>query len=124
MLVSTRLKSLFALHILLLVYSLSGVLSKLAADVDFFSLEFCALYAGILFLLGLYALGWQQILKRLPLTTAFSNKAVTIVWGIIWGLVFFAEPVTIPEVIGALMIIAGVVLYSHADAEVSEKSDE
>lgn len=107
-----------------MVYSLSGVLSKLAADVDFFSFEFCTLYVGILFLLGLYALGWQQVLKRLPLTTAFSNKAVTIVWGIIWGFVFFAESVTIPEVIGALMIIGGVVLYSRADAEVSEKSDE
>ena len=121
---STRVKSLFVLHILLMVYSLSGVLSKLAADVDFFSFEFCTLYVGILFLLGLYALGWQQVLKRLPLTTAFSNKAVTIVWGIIWGFVFFAESVTIPEVIGALMIIGGVVLYSRADAEVSEKSDE
>lgn len=105
------------LHLLLMVYSCSGIFSKLAAGVPFFSFEFCLYYAGLIALLGLYAIGWQQVLKRLPLTTAFSSKAVTIVWGIIWGCVFFAEPITAGKVIGALLIIAGVVLFSHADAE-------
>ena len=117
---SSRLKTLFALHLLLMVYSMSGILSKLAAGEDFFSPKFLALYAGILALLGLYAIGWQQILKRLPLTTAFSNKAVTIVWGIVWGVLFFAESVTVGKVIGAVLIIAGVVLFSMADGELSD----
>lgn len=115
------LKSLFLLHLLLMVYSMSGILSKSAAKVPFLSFEFCLMYAGILALLGLYALGWQQILKRMALTTAFSNKAVTIVWGIIWGALFFAEPVTLPKVGGALLIIAGVVLFSHADIEAASQ---
>ena len=113
----SRLKMLFALHLLLMVYSTSGILSKLAAGTDFFSPRFIALYLGMLFLLGLYAIGWQQILKRLPLTTAFSNKAVTIVWGIVWGVLFFGESVTVGKVIGAVLIIAGVVLFSIADGE-------
>ncbi len=112
-----RVKTLFALHLLLMVYSTSGILSKLAAGVDFLSFDFCLFYGGILCLLGVYAIGWQQILKKLPLTTAFSNKAVTIVWGIIWGALFFFEPVTLPKAIGALLIIAGVVLFSHADGQ-------
>lgn len=66
-----RIKTLFALHMLLMVYSTSGILSKLAAGVDFLSIEFCLYYGGVLLLLGFYAIGWQQILKRLPLTTAF-----------------------------------------------------
>ncbi len=110
-----RVKTLFALHMLLMVYSTSGILSKLAAGAEFLSMEFCLYYGGVLFLLGIYAIGWQQILKRLPLTTAFSNKAVTIVWGIVWGALFFFEPITLPKVIGAFLIIAGVVLFSHAD---------
>lgn len=114
---SSRMKTLFALHLLLMVYSCSGICSKLAAGVPFLSIEFCALYAGLIALLGVYAIGWQQILKRLPLTTAFSNKAVTIVWGIVWGIVFFGESLTLGKVAGALLIIAGVVLFSHADAE-------
>lgn len=114
-----RVKTLFALHMLLMVYSTSGILSKLAAGVDFLSIEFCLYYGGVLLLLGFYAIGWQQILKRLPLTTAFSNKAVTIVWGIIWGALFFFEPITLPKAVGALLIIAGVVLFSHADGQES-----
>lgn len=119
-----RVKTLFALHMLLMVYSTSGILSKLAAGVDFLSIEFCLYYGGVLLLLGFYAIGWQQILKRLPLTTAFSNKAVTIVWGIIWGALFFFEPITLPKAAGALLIIAGVVLFSHADGQESSVTHE
>ena len=119
-----RVKTLFALHMLLMVYSTSGILSKLAAGVDFLSIEFCLYYGGVLLLLGFYAIGWQQILKRLPLTTAFSNKAVTIVWGIIWGALFFFAPITLPKAVGALLIIAGVVLFSHADGQESSVTHE
>ena len=121
---SGRIKTLFALHMLLMVYSTSGILSKLAAGVDFLSIEFCLYYGGALFLLGVYAIGWQQILKRLPLTTAFSNKAVTIVWGIVWGALFFFEPITLPKAVGALLISAGVVLFSHADGQESSVTYE
>ena len=121
---SGRIKTLFALHMLLMVYSTSGILSKLAAGVDFLSIEFCLYYGGVLLLLGVYAIGWQQILKRLPLTTAFSNKAVTIVWGIVWGALFFFEPITLPKAVGALLISAGVVLFSHADGQESSVTYE
>ena len=110
------------LHLLLMVYSISGILSKNAANVSFLSIEFCLLYAGILALLGLYAIGWQQVLKKMALTTAFSNKAVTIVWGIIWGAFFFAEPITLPKVGGAILIVVGVVLFSHSDIEVASQN--
>ena len=114
---SSRLKTLFGLHLLLMVYSVSGILSKLAAGEPFLSPRFCLLYAGLIGLLGLYAIGWQQVLKRLPLTTAYSNRAVAIVWGIIWGALLFAEPITPTKIIGGLLIIVGVVLFSYADAQ-------
>lgn len=112
-----RLKTLFLLHIMLMVYSMSGICSKMAAGTDFLSFKFCLYYGIIIVLLGLYAIGWQQIIKRLPLTTAFANKAVTIVWGIIWGYIFFHEPITVGKVIGAALVTAGVVLYAYADKE-------
>ncbi len=118
---SSRLKTLLSLHVLLMVYSTSGILSKWAAGFAFLSWQFIGLYLGILALLGLYAIGWQQILRRMDLTSAFSNKAVTIVWGIIWGALFFSEPVTAGKVIGAVLIISGVVLFAHADGEGSSR---
>lgn len=116
-----KLKQFFVLHLLLMVYSVASLLSKTASGASFLSPEFCLLYGGILVILALYAFGWQQILRRMDLTTAFSNKAVTVVWGIIWGALFFAEPVTAPKVVGAVMIIAGVVLFSHADVEAASQ---
>lgn len=122
--VNSRAGVLIALHVLLLIYSLSGFFSKNASRQPFLSFEFCALYAGMLAILVVYAFGWQQILKRMPLTLAFANKAITIVWGIVWGVVFFGETVTAPMVIGAVIVIAGVVLFSIADGEQQEQMQQ
>ena len=115
---------LIVLHLLLLVYSLCGFFSKNASRQPFMSFEFCAFYAGMLIILVIYAIGWQQILKRLPLTLAFANKAITIVWGIVWGAVFFQEAITLPMVIGGALVMAGVVLFSIADGEEKRESPE
>ena len=106
-----------ALHLLLMAYSVSGILSKLAAEQDFLSFKFCLYYAGILAILAVYAIGWQQIIKRMPLTTAFSNKAVTVVWGILWGVLFFGETLTVGKIAGAVLVIGGVVIFAATDEE-------
>ncbi len=107
---------------MLMIYSMSGICSKLASKEAFLSPMFCVYYGILILLLGFYAIGWQQIIKRLPLTTAFANKAVTVVWGIIWGLLFFKEPVTLGKVIGVLLVVIGVVIFAKSDeVEVHEK---
>ena len=70
--------------------------------------------------LGIYAIGWQQVIKRMPLTSAYANKAVTIVWGIIWGALLFHESVTPLKLLGAAIVLVGVVLFSLADGEGEE----
>ena len=72
-------------------------------------------------LLGFYAIGWQQIIKRMPLTAAFANKAVTVVWGIVWGCIFFNEAITPGKVAGAVLVIVGIVVYALADKEENEE---
>lgn len=107
-----------------MVYSMGGICSKLASKESFLSFKFCLYYAVIIGLLGFYAIGWQQIIKRLPLTTAFANKAVTIVWGIIWGALFFQEPLTPGKIIGALLVMIGVVMYAKADGETQNECND
>ena len=114
---TNKIKTLFALHLLLMVYSMSGICSKMAAKEQEINLRFCLFYGIIILLLGVYAIGWQQIIKRLALTTAFANKAITVVWGIVWGLVFFSEPITRGKIVGAILIVIGVVIYAYADGE-------
>ena len=104
------------LHLLLAIYSCSGILSKLAAGQDFLSLGFILYYGGVIVVLGIYALGWQQVIKRMPLTTAYANRAVNVVWGVIWGLLIFHEKVTLLQAAGCLLVVIGVALFARADA--------
>ena len=62
-----------------------------------------------------YALFWQQILKKLPLVTAYANKAITVVWGLLWGMLVFKEKITVFNVVGALVIIFGIYMVVAAD---------
>lgn len=117
----SKVKTIILLHCILAVYSTSTIFSKLAAGQKFLSIKFCLFYVMIILLLGFYAIGWQQIIKRMPLTAAFANKAVTVVWGIIWGFVFFKEPITKGKVIGAVLVILGIVMYALADKEVEHE---
>ena len=96
----------------------SSVCSKLAAQQPFLSAAFIVLYGLMLLALVTYVRrGWQQVIKHLPLTTAYANKAVTVVWGILLGLAVFGEAVTPRRVIGAVIIICGIVLFVRADNE-------
>lgn len=103
------------LHILLALYSLGGICSKMAAQHRFLSFWFIFFYGLVILNLGLYAIVWQQIIKKLPLNTAYSNKAVTIAWGILWGFLFFQETIKWNMILGAAIVIIGVLIVVRAD---------
>lgn len=77
------------LYFTLFIYSLGGVFAKKASRNPSFSTGFFLFYGLTLAVLAAYALLWQQVLKRMPLATAFSNKAITVVFGMLWGAFFF-----------------------------------
>lgn len=79
--------------------------------------KFILFYSLVLLDLAVYAIVWQQILKELPLVSAYANKAVTVIWGLIWGMVIFKESLTIWNVIGAIVIIIGIYIVVRADAD-------
>lgn len=109
-------KVFLALHLLLLFYSCSSVLSKMAAGQEFLSWGFILCYGGMFMILVVYAIGWQQILKRLPLTVAFANKAVTLVWSMVFGALLFQESIKLNQLIGCALAVAGVILFVKEDA--------
>lgn len=111
----TTWKTVLVLQLAILFFSLSGVLVKLAGQNPFFSVPFFLLYFSALFILFIYALIWQQILKRVPLTTAYGNRAVSVIWSIVWGALFFKESISWNMILGALIIMAGLYLVVTAD---------
>ncbi len=103
-------KTFLGLQLLLLFYSLGGICSKMAAGQPFLSPKYILYYGMVLFILAVYAIGWQQVIKRLPLITAYASKAVTVIWGVVWGMLVFKEKITVTNVAGAVVIIAGILL--------------
>ena len=100
-----------------LVYSLSTIPSKLASNESFLSVKFCVYYGLIVFLLGIYAIIWQQILKRTPLTIAYINKATTIIWSMVIGRVVFSEKITFINIIGAFIVLIGIIITIKGEQE-------
>ncbi len=112
-------KSYVMLQALILLYSLSSVCSKYASGQEFLSLKFILFYGAVILLLGLYAIFWQQILKKIPLVSAYANKAVTVIWGLIWGMLLFDEEINAYKVCGCIIIIIGVYLVVSQQGEES-----
>jgi len=114
-------KLFFALHGLLFLFSCTTILSKLAAREEFLSPRFVLFFGLEFVVLAVYALGWQQILKRLPLTVAFTNKAVTLVWTMVFGALLFHEQIRPQQILGCALAVAGVVLYVLGGEEESHE---
>ena len=105
------------LHGILLLYSIAAICSKKAALSTLFSFEFFAWYFGVLVILVVYAFVWQQVLKRLSLFTAFVNKGIAIIWGILWGMMFFGESLSVAMLIGAALVFVGILMVVSSNAK-------
>lgn len=72
------------LHLLFIVYALNTVLGRMAAPYSWTDWHRFALLAGVLFLLGIYAAGWQVMLKKFNLGVAYANRSAVVIWGTCW----------------------------------------
>ena len=111
------------MHLGFLIYSFYTVIGKIASKYDFLSLQFCLFYCVLIVILFVYAVLWQQVLKKIPLSFATANKAATIVWGMLWSFLFFNEEITLKKIIGSIIIISGIILLSTTNSS-GEQNDE
>ena len=101
------------LHISILIYSVTIVLSKVASDFAFMSFGYIMCYGGMVAILGIYAILWQQVIKRFEPSVAYSHKSVTVIWALLISGFLFGENITLGNVIGTILIVAGVVMVSQ-----------
>ena len=98
-----------------LIYSLTGVFTKFASMQDFLSWQYVLLLGGAVCVIGIYAVLWQQIIRRMPVSDAFMWKGTALVWMMLFANAIFGEPITIHNIIGSAIIIAGITLYAWSD---------
>lgn len=105
------------LHIAIFILSLASLCSKKASTYDFMSWGFVLFYGGVIAALFVYAIIWQQALKRMPLVVAFANKVATLFWSLIYGVLLFGEGIRPNMIIGILIVVVGVILVVSSEVE-------
>ena len=112
-----RWRDILMLQAVFLIYSISSVVSKFASGKELFSFGFILLYGLDVMVLGIYALLWQQVIKKFELSIAYANKAVTLLWALVWGIVIFREQITPGKVMGIVLVMAGIFILNSGEAE-------
>lgn len=110
-----KIKDLILLQMIVVIYTLSGVAAKFAATGDFLSVRFILFYAIEICLLGVYAILWQQMIKKFDLSIAYANRSVALLWSMVWATVIFGENITIKNIIGVLIVILGTIIINSDD---------
>lgn len=108
----SKIKDYIQLHLNILLFSLTSVFSK-AASVQYnkHGLSSPQLYLFLFLMVancGVYAIAWQQVIKKFSLSTAYANKSVYLLWSQIWAVVIFHENLSIQNIIGILVVLIGV----------------
>ena len=105
-------KDLLYLQIIIIIYTFSGVAGKFASLSSFLSVGFIFFYALEILILGVYALLWQQIIKKFDLSVAYANRSIALLWSMIWAVIFFSEQITVKNVIGVFLVIIGTIIVN------------
>ena len=97
------------------IYSLSGIFSKLASDQEFLSVPYILCFSGILLAFVIYAVMWQQVLRRIPLSVAMAHKSIVLVLGLCWACLLFGEPLSVNLLVGTAVVGAGITMMDTGD---------
>ncbi len=114
------LKNVLILQAVIVVYTLSGVMAAIASRQKALSLRFFLFYLAELVILGIYALLWQQMIKRFELSVAYANRAMALLWSLVWSVVIFHDRVTPSHIIGVGLVILGTVIINGGQEEEAE----
>lgn len=100
-----------------LLYAIVLILNRMASIYASLSLGYFLLLSISVIVLAIYAISWQQIIKRMPISDAYMFKGTSIVFVLLLSAWLFEEAITWQNVIGSIIIILGIALYAKADKE-------
>ena len=97
-----------------MVYACVGICTKMAALQTPFSWPYLLWFAGAVAIIGIYAILWQQVLRRIELSTAYMFKGTTLIFTMLIAALLFGEAITVQNIIGSVIIITGITLLARS----------
>ena len=102
-----KVKNIVLLQAVIIIYTVSSVMSKQASASGGNLLRFGFSFGMEFVVLGVYAVLWQQMIKRFELSVAYANRSMAVVWSMVWAVLFFHDSITVQNVAGVLLVVAG-----------------
>lgn len=110
-----KLKNILMLQGIIILYSVSSVVAKLASKQETLSNGFILLYGLEVAILGVYAILWQQAIKKFELSIAYANRAMVVLWSMVWAVLLFDNRITPLNAAGLALIVAGTVILNREE---------
>lgn len=101
------------LLLLNILYAGVSFFMKYASQHKFMSWSYMLWLIVAVGVMGLYAVLWQQVLKRIELSLAYMFKGTSLIFVMLLAYVLFDEQITWNNIVGAIIIVGGIVLYAH-----------
>lgn len=114
-----KIKQIIQLQLIVIIYTIAGIMAKFA------SWQESIVAMGIFFLLdlgllGIYAILWQQMIKVFPLSIAYANRAMALLWSAIWAKIIFGEKLTLKQLVAIMLVIVGTILVNGEEKKNGE----
>ena len=97
-----------------MLYACVGICTKKAALQLPMSWWYWLWFAGAVAVIGICAMLWQQVLKRIDLGTAYMFKGTSLIFTMLIAALLFGEAITVPNIIGSVIIIVGIVFLARS----------
>lgn len=92
------------------VYSSSGFFTKLASQCDFLDKTYILCLCGVCVVLGIYAVLWQMVLKRVNLNQAYLFRSLGVIYGLCIAYYGFHESILWQNLLGAAIVLCGLLI--------------
>lgn len=107
-----KIKNVLLLQGVVIIYTVSSVMSKMASASGGSAARFLFFFGMEFVMLGIYAVLWQQMIKRFELSVAYANRSMAVAWSMVWASVFFHDEITVQNIMGVLLVVAGIVIIN------------
>lgn len=95
-----------------LFYACISVIMKYTGLQQPLTIEWCVGFVLLVVTLGVYAIAWQQILKRIELGVAYMFKGLSLFFIMLLLALCYGEPITPMKLLSTGIIVMGIVVYA------------
>lgn len=108
----SKIKNIVLLQCVVIIYTISSLMSKKASASEGDIIKFIFWFGMEFVVLGIYAILWQQMIKRFELSVAYANRSMAVVWSMVWAVIFFHDNISVKNIIGVCLVVIGTIIIN------------